>query len=77
MTDKNVELKARLLDAQDALQSERETIHKFIQNLVNVMQVSGDAQGSVTLEMITARAEELASREAVPVDEVPEDVAGE
>lgn len=60
-------LKVRVFDAEEALRNERQSVTQFLQGLVEVMQVQGDEQGNVTLEAISARAKELAEREAAPV----------
>ena len=60
-------LKVRLFDAQEATSAQNTMFSEFIQNLVNVMGVTGDEHGNVTLDMVTARAQELVANEAVPV----------
>ncbi|MGL5307128.1 MAG: hypothetical protein ACRC9Y_13440 [Aeromonas veronii] len=62
-------LKVRLFDANEAAAAQNEQMSGVLQQLVNIMAVKGDENGNVTLEMIIARAQELADNEAAPVED--------
>lgn len=62
-------LKVRLFDANESSVAQNEQITTVMQQLVNVMGVQGDENGNVTLELIVARAQELAANEAAPVED--------
>lgn len=62
-------LKVRLFDANEAATAQNEQMSGVLQQLVNIMAVKGDENGNVTLEMIIARAQELADNEAAPVED--------
>lgn len=57
-------LKIRVFDAEETLQNEVKRYTAFLQGLVNTLVVPGDANGQVTLEDITARAQQLVAHEA-------------
>lgn len=62
-------LKVRLFDANESAVMQNEQISGVMQQLVNIMGVQGDEHGNVTLELIVARAKELAANEAAPVED--------